>query len=363
MKNKNIGLVFVAAVMLSCGNKTPDENNIQDQSKETSMKNETKVVDYTTDPNIESHTKTFLKALNSAGGKPMETMAPADARKVLEGAQTSVTIDVSGIDVTEKTITQDGLSVKLYIIRPSGASAILPVFMFFHGGGWMLGDFPTHKRYVRDLVLYSGVACVFVEYSRSPEVKYPVALNECYVATKWVAEHGAEIKVDGKRIAVAGNSAGGNLAAAVSLMAKDKKGPAIKLQVLFWPLTDDNFETGSYNQFAEARFLTKNMMIWFWDNYIPKGDQRKEIYASPLKATAGQLKGLPSALVQTAENDVLRDEGEAYARKMDEAGVDVTLVRMQGMIHDYGLLNPLANTPAVQSALLQAAASIKRTLK
>ena len=326
------------------------------------MKQEVKVTDYATDPHIESHTRAFLKALNSAGGKPMEQLAPADARKVLEGAQSSVTADVSGIEVSEKTIQADGLSVKLYIIRPSGQAGALPVFLFFHGGGWMLGDFATHKRYVRDLVVYSGAACVFVEYSRSPEVKYPVALHECYAATKWVAEHGAEINLDGKRMAVAGNSAGGNLAAATALMAKDQNGPRLKLQVLFWPVINDDFETGSYNQYATERFLTKNMMIWFWDNYIDVA-QRNDIYAAPLKATADQLKGLPPALVQTAENDVLRDEGEAYARKMDEAGVDVTLVRIQGMIHDYGLLNPLAGTPAVQSALRAAGAEMKKALE
>lgn len=318
-----------------------------------------KPIDPANDPAIESHTKAFLKILNSGDGKPMEQLTPADARKVLEGAQTSVTVDVSGIEVEEKTVS----GVKLYIVRPSGKTGVLPAFMFFHGGGWVLGDFATHKRFVRDLVVYSGAACVFVEYTRSPEAKYPTALNECYTATKWVAEHGQEINIDGKRIAIVGNSVGGNLAAATVLMAKDKKGPEIKFQLLFWPVTNADFETVSYNQFASSRFLTKNMMIWFWDNYLPNKAQRKEIYASPLLASGDQLKGLPSTLVQTAENDVLRDEGEAYARKMDNAGVPVTLMRIQGMIHDYGLLNPLANVPAVQSALRAAATELKKALE
>ena len=201
------------------------------------------------------------------------------------------------------------------------------------------------------------------EYTRSPEARYPVAINECYAATKWVAVHGAEINVDGKRLAMVGNSVGGNLAAAVALMAKDKKGPEIKFQVLLWPVTDASLETESYNKYASDRFLTKNMMIWFWDHYADNPEQRNEIYASPLKASLEQLKGLPPALVQTAENDVLRDEGEAYARKMNEAGVPVSLVRYQGMIHDYGLLNPLANVPEVQSALLSAAAELKKALR
>ena len=320
------------------------------------------VKDYATDPNIDRRIKSFLKVLNSGDGPPMEQTKPADARKVLERAQNSVKTDTSGIDITEKTISQNGVSVKLFIVRPSGQSGVLPVFMFFHGGGWVLGDFPTHKRLVRDLVVYSGLACVFVEYTRSPEAKYPVALNECFAGTKWVAEHGAEINVDGKRMAVVGNSVGGNLTAAVALMAKVNN-LDLKFQLLFWPVTNAYFETESYNKYATSRFLTKNMMIWFWDNYISKPEHRNEIYASPLKASVERLNGLPPALVQVAENDVLRDEGEAYARKMDEAGVDVTLVRIDGMIHDYGLLNPIATVPAVQSALRAAATELKKALQ
>ena len=319
-------------------------------------------IDPAEDPAIQSQTKDFLNTLNSSGGTPMEELSPEEARKVLEGAQKSVEVDISGIDVSEKTIEQDGLSIKLYIVRPTGVEETLPAFMFFHGGGWVLGDFATHQRFVRDLVIYSGVAAVFVEYSRSPEVKFPEAINEAYAATKWVAEHGDEINIDGSKLAVVGNSAGGNLAAVVALMAKNKKELELKLQVLLWPVTDANFETESYNQYGEDRFLTKNMMIWFWDNYIST-EERDNIYASPLKATLGDLKGVAPAYVQTAENDVLRDEGEDYARKMDEAGVDVTLVRMQGMIHDYGLLNPLSDVPAVQVALRQAANEIKYALK
>jgi acetyl esterase/lipase len=315
------------------------------------------------DPNIDRHTKAFLHALNNSGGAPLETLSPKDAREVLVGAQKSVKVDISGITVTDKTITQDGQTIKLHIVRPEAAKGVLPVFMFFHGGGWVLGDFPTHLRLVRDLVVSSGAAAVFVDYTPSPEAHYPVAINQAYAATKWVAANGKEINVDSKRLAVAGNSVGGNMAAVVALMAKEKGGPAIKLQVLLWPVTDANFETGSYNQYAEQRFLTKNLMKWFWDNYTTDANQRKEIYASPLQATAEQLKGLPPALVQVAENDVLRDEGEAYARKMDAAGVNVTLVRYDGAIHDYGLLNPIADNPSTRSAMLQAGNELKAYLK
>jgi len=315
------------------------------------------------DPRILTGVRKFLKALNSGNGKPIEQLSPEDARKVLVDAQKSVSVDYSGIEESERTIEQDGEQVKIHIVKPIGARPGSPVFIFIHGGGWVLGDYPTHRRLVRDLVVESGAVAVFPDYTPSPEARYPTAINQIYAVTKWVAGHGDEIGVDGKNLAVVGNSVGGNMTASVVLMAKDKKGPAIKLQVLLWPVTDANFETGSYKELGEERFLTRNMMIWFWDNYLPDKKSRKEIYASPLQAGLEQLKGLPPALVQTAENDVLRDEGEAYARKLDEAGVPVTITRYDGLIHDYGLLNPLAGIPAVKTALLQAAAVIRQSLK
>ena len=312
---------------------------------------------------VEHNTQAFLDVLNAGTGKPMEQMTPAQARAVLVGAQAGVKLTLPKADVSQKTIQVDGQPLNLTIVRPAGVKGELPVFMFFHGGGWVLGDFPTHERLVRDLVVGSGAAAVFVNYTPSPEAHYPVAINQAYAATRWVAEHGKEIHVDGKRLAVAGNSVGGNMAAVVALMAKDKGTPAIRFQVLLWPVTDANFETGSYNQFAEGHFLSKNMMKWFWDNYTTDANQRNEIYASPLRATTAQLKGLPPALVQTAGADVLRDEGEAYARKLDEAGVPVTSVRYNGMIHDYGLLNVVSQVPAVRSAMLQASQELKEHLK
>jgi acetyl esterase/lipase len=314
------------------------------------------------DPRILKDIRAFLKALNSGSGKSIEQLSPTDARQVLVDAQNSVTVDYSGIEESEKVITQDGENVRIHIVKPIGAQTNSPVFIFIHGGGWVLGDYPTHKRLVRDLVVESGAIAVFPDYTPSPEAHYPTAINQIYAATKWVSEHGNEIGVNGKNLAVVGNSVGGNMTASVALMAKAKKGPAIKLQVLLWPVTDANFETGSYKELGEGRFLTRNMMIWFWDNYLPDKNTRKEIYASPLQASLEQLKDLPPALIQTAENDVLRDEGEAYARKLNEAGVAVTLTRYGGLIHDYGLLNPLAKVPAVKTALLQAAAVIKEAL-
>ena len=312
---------------------------------------------------VEHTTQTFLDVLNAGTGKPLEQLAPKDARAVLSGAQAGVKLTLPKADVSQKTIQVDGQPLDLTIVRPAGVKGTLPVFMFFHGGGWVLGDYPTHERLVRDLVVGSGAVAVFVNYTPSPEAHYPVAINQAYGATKWVAEHGKEINVDGKRLAVAGNSVGGNMAAVVSLMAKDKGTPAIKFQLLLWPVTDANFNTSSYNQYAEGHFLTKNMMKWFWDNYTTDAHQRAEIYASPLRATTDQLKGLPPALIQTADADVLRDEGEAYGRKLDQAGVPVTAVRYNGMIHDYGLLNVVSQVPAVRSALLQASDELKQHLK
>jgi acetyl esterase len=314
-------------------------------------------------PGVEPATQAFLEAVHSGGGKPLEQLSPTDARAVLVGAQSGVPLELPKADLEQKTIVANGRTISLTIVRPAGVKERLPAFMFFHGGGWVLGDFPTHERFVRDLVAGSGAVAVFVNYTPSPEARFPVAIEEAYAATQWVADNGAEINVDGSRLAVAGNSVGGNMAAVVSLMAKDRNGPKLRYQILFWPVTDAHFENSSYAQFAEGHFLTRSMMTWFWDNYTTSPQERQQIYASPLQATREQLTGLPSALVQTAEFDVLRDEGEAYARKLSAAGVIVTAVRYSGTIHDFGLLNALSQTPATRAALHQAAEALKANLR
>ena len=314
-------------------------------------------------PGIEHTTQGFLDALAAGGGKPLETLAPKDARAVLSSAQAGVKVDVSGISVERRTIQADGQPLEIRVVRPEGSKGELPVFMFFHGGGWVLGDYPTHERLIRDLVVGSGAAAVYVDYTPSPEAKFPTAINQAYAATRWVAEHDKEIGVDGSRLAVAGNSVGGNMAAVVALKAKEAGTPKLRFQALLWPVTDANFNNASYNQFAEGHFLTRNMMQWFWNNYTTDPRQRDDIHASPLRASLEQLQGLPPALVQTAEMDVLRDEGEAYARKLDAAGVPVIAVRYNGMIHDYGLLNVLSTVPSVRSAMDQAAQALKAHLQ
>ncbi|RUO34109.1 alpha/beta hydrolase [Aliidiomarina soli] len=312
-------------------------------------------------PGVETQTQGFLNALAEGDGKPLEQLSVADARAVLVDAQQGASLPAA--DVTEKTITVDGQSIRLVVVKPPGTKGTLPAFMFFHGGGWVLGDFPTHERLIRDLVQRSGAAAVYVDYTPSPEAQYPTAINQAYAATRWVAQHGNDIGVDGTRLAVAGNSVGGNMAAVVALRANAEGTPALKFQLLLWPVTDANFNNTSYQTYAEGHFLTRNMMQWFWDNYTTSAEQRNEIYASPLRATTEQLQGLPPALIQTAEMDVLRDEGEAYGRHLNAAGVAVTTVRYNGMIHDFGLLNVLSDVPAVQDALDQAGRELKDHLK
>ncbi|MEO7046535.1 MAG: alpha/beta hydrolase [Ferruginibacter sp.] len=327
----------------------------------TTMSKPSTVVPFATDPHLAKGVRTFLKALNN-GGPPLESLSPIAAKQVLVDAQASVNVDLSGIDESEKTITADGYTVKLNIVRPEGVKEVLPVFMFIHGGGWILGDYPTHKRMVRDLVVLSGAAAVFVNYTRTPDAQFPQAINEIFAATKWVAEHGAEINVDGSNLAVVGNSVGGNMTAVTNLKALEAGGPKIKVQIMMWPIVDADFETESYKLFGEDRFLTTPLMKWMYDMYIKDPEKRKDIHASPLKATIEQLKGLPPTLIQVAENDVLREEGEAFGRKLNEAGVKVTTVRYNGMIHDFGLLNGLAEEPTVRSLFVHAAAELRKYL-
>lgn len=320
------------------------------------------VADFATDPHIDPGTRAFLKILNN-GGKPLEEMSKEDARNVLVQAQAGVKADLSGITESEKTITLDGFNIKLNIVKPQGATGKLPAFMFIHGGGWILGDYPTHQRLVRDLVVASGCAAVFVNYTPSPEARYPIALREIYTASKWVASQGAEIGVDGSKLAIVGNSAGGNMAASVAMMAKENNENLFKAQILFWPVASAGFDTESYQRYATDRFLTASVMKWMFDQYATDQKQREDHHISLVNATAEELKGLPPTLIQVAENDILRDEGETYGRLLGEAGVPVTTIRYNGMIHDFGLLNALATLPATRSLFEHAGAELKKYLK
>jgi acetyl esterase len=234
--------------------------------------------------------------------------------------------------------------------------------MWFHGGGWILGDKETHDRLVRDIASGTGATVVFVDYERSPEAHFPVAIEQAYATTKYVAEHGAELRVDGSRLAVAGDSVGGNMAAVVALLAKERKGPKLAFQLLYYPVTDSSLSEDSYTEYGEGPWLTKPGMAWFWDAYLPDEKARAAITASPLNATVEQLRGLPEALIIVDENDILRDEGEAYARKLASAGVRVTSTRYNGTIHDFVMLNPLAETPAARAAIRQGTDALRAAL-
>jgi acetyl esterase len=311
---------------------------------------------------LEPATQAFMDQLTAAGGPPIYTLSPADARAVLTGAQ-AIPVDKPPARIEDTTFPVGPTgSVRIRIVRPEGASGVLPVVMHFHGGGWILADKETHDRMTREIAVGAKATVVFVDYDRSPEARYPVAIEQAYAATKYVAEHGPELKVDPNRLAIVGDSVGGNMAAAVTLMAKERRGPKIRFQVLFYPVTGADFATGSYQTFADGPWLTKAAMEWFWDAYLPDVGKRKEITATPLNASLEQLKGLPEALVIVDENDVLRDEGEAYARKLAQAGVRVTAVRYNGTIHDFVLLNAIAGTPAVRGALAQANQALRAAL-
>ena len=317
-------------------------------------------VDYLADEHLTPGIKEFLKVVNA--GAPVESLPKLAARQVLIDAQKAFNVDYSGIEESEKTVVADGYTVKLNVVRPEGVPGLLPVFVFIHGGGWILGDYPTHRRLVRDLVVASGYAAVFVNYTPSPEARYPQAINEIYAATKWVAANGKEIGVDGASLAVVGNSVGGNMTGVTALMAKAQGGPKIRLAIMMWPVADASFEQESYELYGAQRFLTEPLMKWMWDQYTTDLEARKEKYASLLNNTLEDLRGLPPHLLQVAENDILRDEGEAYGRKLAAAGVTVTTVRYNGMIHDWGMLNGLANEDGTKSLILHAAAELKKYL-
>jgi acetyl esterase len=312
-------------------------------------------------PVLEPLTQKVVDGL-AAAGPPVYKMSVSAAREALLKVQTSpVTKAPAAIEDTEFPVGPTG-KTRIRIVRPQGATGALPVVMWFHGGGWVLGDKETHDRLVREVAQGTGAAVVFVDYERSPEAKFPVAIEQAYAATKYVSEHGKELNLDPTRIAIAGDSVGGNMVAVVALLAKERKGPKIALQLMYYPVTDASFSEHSYSVYENGPWLSKPSVAWFWDAYLPDREARKQVHASPLNAEIEQLKGLPEALVIVDENDVLRDEGEAYARKLSQAGVRVTSTRYNGTIHDFVMLNPIADTPAVRAAIAEGINALKKAL-
>jgi len=289
-------------------------------------------------------------------------IAPEEGRKAVDDVQADV---ITTPEIDEEWVTIAGGptgSVRARIVRPAASTGALPVILYIHGAGWVFGDAHTHDRLVRELAVGARAAVVFPEYDRSPEARYPIAIEQSYAVAQWIIEEGAAHGLDAGRLAVAGDSVGGNMTAALTLLAKERGDISFVQQVLFYPVTDANFDTDSYHQFATGYFLRRDGMQWFWDQYTTDPAERAQITASPLRATTEQLAGLPPALVITGEADVLRDEGEAYAAKLRAAGVAVTAVRFQGIIHDFVMLNALRETRAAGAAINLATATLRAAL-
>ncbi|OKK22405.1 esterase [Streptomyces sp. CB00455] len=287
----------------------------------------------------------------------------AEGRKAVDGVQSGEGVPLPEVD--EEWITVHGGptgDVRARIVRPRGATGPLPVILYIHGAGWVFGNAHTHDRLVRELAAGTRAAVVFPEYDLSPEARYPVAIEQNYSVAQWIAREGHHKDLDGTRIAVAGDSVGGNMSAALTLMAKQRGDVHLVQQVLFYPVTDASFDTDSYHQFGEGYFLRRDAMKWFWDQYTTDEAERAQITASPLRASTEQLSGLPPALVITAEADVLRDEGEAYAAKLRAADVPVTALRVQGAIHDFVMLNALRETQAAELAIGLATDTLRKAL-
>ncbi|MEU1518664.1 alpha/beta hydrolase [Streptomyces sp. NPDC005811] len=308
--------------------------------------------------------ETTAQALADAAAYPpfLYELGPDGARKVLDGLQA---VPVEKPDVEEKWITvpAEAGDVPVRIVRPAGRRGTLPVVLYLHGGGWMMGDAGTHDRLVRELAVGANAAVAFVEYTRAPEAKYPVAIEQAYATARWITTNGACEGLDASRLAVAGDSVGGNMAAALTLMAKRRRDVTFVHQSLYYPATDAAQNTASYRQFANGPYLTAKAMAWFWDCYTTDPAQRAEITASPLRASLTELRGLPPALVIVDDSDVLRDEGEAYARRLTQADVPTTSIRINGTLHDFMMLNPLRTTPAATAAMGQAVHSLRAALR
>ncbi len=311
-------------------------------------------------PNLIKPVKAFIDKLSKAGGKPLYELTPEEARNVLLTVQADDGA-LPDADVDEITVSlENGREMRVLIVRPSGVEDTLPIIFYIHGGGWVMGNEVTHARLIRQLADEVQAAVVFPVYTPSPEAQYPQTTNDLFGVLQYVSEYGAKYNLDTERLAVAGDSVGGNMAAVMTLMAKKNENtPKIAFQLLFYPVTDASFENESYEAYSEGPWLTRKAMEWFWQQYAPNKKSRKEIYASPLRASKEDLEGLPPALIITDENDVLRDEGEAYARKLDEAGVTVGIVRVNGTIHDFLMLNALADTVPTKAALALAVISLQ----
>ncbi|MDF2509656.1 MAG: alpha/beta hydrolase [Microbacterium sp.] len=303
------------------------------------------------------------RAFADAAGKPpfLADLGVDGARKLLDDVQAG---HIAKADVVDEWITvrAEVGDVQVRIVKPIGTTGDLPVVLYVHGGGWVLGNSGTHDRLVRELANGVQAAIVFVEYERSPEAHHPVAIEQVYATARWIMDEGVSKGLDASRLAIAGDSVGGNMAAVVAILAKRRGDVVFLHQSLYYPVTDAGQDTESYREYAEGYHLRADAMAWFWDCYVPDVEARKDVTASPLRAPISELEGLPETLLIVDENDVLRDEGEAYGRKLIEAGVRTTLVRYDGTIHDFMMLNPLRSSAATTAAIEQAIHVLRKAL-
>ncbi len=304
---------------------------------------------------LDQDTRNLLDMMAGMGMSDIADLTPEQARAMRLTPPPANPTPVGAI--ADRTVPGPGEPIPVRIYTP-GKRSLAGALVYFHGGGWVIGDLDSHDETCRRLCSGAGLTVIAVHYRRAPETTYPGAAEDCYAATQWVTDHAAELGIDPARIAVGGDSAGGNLAAAVTLMARDRGGPAIRFQLLIYPVTDADFDRPSYQQNGEGYLLSQRGMQWFWDQYVPDLDQRHEPYAAPLRAT--RFDGLPPVLVQTAGFDPLRDEGEAYAQALRNAGVSVQSTRYEGLIH--GFFGMQDGIPAARPALVEAVAALREHL-
>jgi acetyl esterase len=311
-------------------------------------------------PPLEPVTAAFAATLD--GPAPYE-LSLEQARAGLPALQAAAAAERPPASIEDRVIPGGPTGeVPVRIVRPLGLATPAPAVVYGHGGGWVFGDPGTHDRLVRELAAAANAAVIFVDYTPAPEARHPVQVHQGETVLAWIAEHGPTLGLDAGRIAVAGDSSGANLATVWAMLAKDRPGINLAAQVLFFPTVDASFDTDSYRRFAAGPYLDAPTMRWFWNHYLPDVSRRGDPTASPLRASLDALHGLPPALVITAESDVLRDEGESYARRLADAGVDVTAVRYLATIHAFVVLDALARTPAARAAITQAGSFLRDRL-
>ena len=307
---------------------------------------------------VEPQTQTILDQLTAMGGPPLHTLPVPEARKLMDNLRALAATGPEVAAVGDRRIPGPAGEIPVRIYTPAGSGPVAAL-VWFHGGGWVLGDIPGADATCRDLANAAGCVVVSVDYRLAPESKFPAASDDCYAATRWVADHATSLGIDPKRLAIGGDSAGGNLAAVTALRARDEGGPALAFQLLVYPATDANADTPSYRDNADGYLLTKDSMLWFWDHYLRNDADRANPHVSPLRASS--LKGLPPALVITAEFDPLRDEGEVFGKRLREAGVPVTISRYDGTIHGFFTMTGFLDL--AKKAVAEAAAALRQSLR